>query len=178
MVIWLIGLSGAGKTTIGRALHLRWKELEPATVLVDGDEMRRIFAHDQQPSDYSRDGRRRNGERLFEICRWLDNEEINVVCCVLSLFPEMQARNREVFADYFEVFVDVSLERVVERDVKGIYRSAIQGCAENVVGVDIEFPPPPAPDLVIDNNDFDVPPDEWACMIMSRAGIAEVDPRG
>ena len=178
MVVWLIGMSGAGKTTIGRALHRQWKAVDPATVLVDGDEMRRIFAQDQHPSDYSVEGRRRNGERLYELCGWLDGEGINVVCCILSLFPDMQARNREVFSDYFEVFVDVSLETLIQRDTKGIYRPAIEGRTEHVVGVDIEFPRPPAPDLVIDNGRFDASADVLAQDIMTEAGIPRTAPDG
>lgn len=176
MIIWIIGLSGAGKSTIGRTLHRQWKAENPATVLVDGDEVRRIFAQDRTPSDYSIEGRRRNAERLFEICRWLDGERINVVCCVLSIFPDVLARNRRVFSQYFEVFVEVPLKVLIQRDNKGLYRPAIEGRASHVVGVDIDFPTPATPDLVIDNKGFDRSPDSLGETIMRAAGIRGTPP--
>ncbi len=65
MVIWLIGLSGAGKTTIGKCVYREWKKNEPNTVLVDGDEIRELFSLNQNDSDYSLDGRRKNAERCW-----------------------------------------------------------------------------------------------------------------
>ena len=72
MVIWIIGLSGAGKSVIGGALFSLLKEEDPATVLVDGDEIRRIFRHDLDENAYSKNGRKKNAERIREICKWLD----------------------------------------------------------------------------------------------------------
>lgn len=152
MVIWLIGLSGAGKTTVGRELWRLWKETDSNTVLVDGDEIRRIFQHDQNNDAYTLAGRRRNAERIRELCAWLDRQGINVVCCILSLFEDVHEWNRANYVKYFEVFIDAPLDAVTARDVKGIYRPALKGEARNVVGIDIPFTPPAKPDLVIDNS--------------------------
>lgn len=177
MVIWLVGLSGSGKTTIGRELYERWKSIAPATVLVDGDEIRRIFGRDTAPDHYTLEGRRRNAERIFEICRWLDRQGINVVCCILSIFTEMREQNRSSFTRYFEVFVDVPVERLISRDDKGIYGPAVAGQRANVVGVDIPFPRPATADLVLDNSGFDVAPSTFAAEILARAGIEEAGVR-
>lgn len=171
MVIWIIGLSGAGKTTIGRALYDLWKPMAPNTVLLDGDEVRAIFGQDRSPADYTVDGRRKNAERLYEICSWLDREGINVVCCLLSIFPDIQARSRERLSRYFEVFVDAPLEELVHRDTKGLYGPALVGRTGNVVGVDIPFPPPPGADMVIANKGFNTPPGVFAEAIALRAGL-------
>jgi cytidine diphosphoramidate kinase len=173
MVIWLIGLSGAGKTTIGKAVYRRWKTLAPDTVLVDGDDMRRIFGQDQSPADYSVSGRRRNAERIFEICAWLDRQDLNVVCCILSIFPDMQERNRREFSRYFEVFVHAPIDKLAQRDDKRLYGPALAGSTRNVVGVDIEFPAPPNPDLIIDNGRFDTAPEHWAEQILRQAAVLE-----
>lgn len=171
MVMWLIGLSGAGKTTIGREMCRLWKAKEPNTVLVDGDEIRRIFKHDQNPDAYSIKGRAANAERIAELCLWLDQQGINIVCCILSIFEETRAWNRSNYSKYFEVYVSVPLEILIERDSKGLYRRAKAGEVSNVVGIDIPFSPPQNSDWVFDNSTPGLDPEAAARQILSRAGI-------
>lgn len=152
MVIWLIGLSGAGKTTIAREVRRIWVAREPNTVLVDGDEIRDIMKSDQAPDSHTVAGRRRNAERMTALCKWLDQQNINVVCSILSIFPELRAENRTLFSNYFEVFIDAPLDALIERDTKNLYAPAVRGELENVVGIDIPFPRPEAADLTIDNS--------------------------
>jgi len=171
MVIWLVGLSGSGKTTIGRQVAERWKRTAANTVLVDGDEVRRIFRQDGTPADYSVAGRRINGERIYELCEWLDLQGINVVCCVLSIFEDLRARARANYSAYFEVFLDASLETVVLRDVKGLYRAAQAGEMPHVVGLDIEFTRPEHPDLVLDSSGDGPTAAQLATAVIEGAGI-------
>lgn len=152
MVIWLIGLSGSGKTTLGREITRQWKLQTPNTLLVDGDEVRRIFRQDTQAADYSLAGRRLNAERIFELCAWLDAQEINVVCSILSVFPDLRELNRTRFRHYYEVYLNPPMQTLVERDTKGLYRKALAGEMSDMVGVDIPFPPPTAADLEIDTS--------------------------
>lgn len=152
MIIWIVGLSGAGKSAIGSELYRQMKNNKPATVIIDGDEIRKIFGNDQVSKDYSVDGRRRNAERIRELCAWLDRQDIDVVCCILSIFPDHLESNRILFSDYFEIYVTAPFEDLVERNPKNLYRLAIEGKEKNVVGVDIEFKPPIKPDMVIENN--------------------------
>ena len=154
MVIWLVGMSGAGKSTIGRSLCSSLKQDRPQTVFVDGDEMRALFRHDQIEDAYSLAGRRINAERIQSLCRWLDGQNMDVVCCILAMFPDISAKNRDFFSDYREIFVDVPLPVLMQRDNKGLYQAALSGRQRNVVGVDIEYRTPVAPDLVI-RNSFD-----------------------
>ena len=167
MVIWLVGLSAAGKTTIGRRLYDIQKRHNEATVLVDGDEIRRIFKRDRYPAPYSVEGRRANAERIVELCAWLDGQGIDVVCCVLCIFPDVLAANRQRFSDYFEVFVDVPLAVAERRDAKGVYGPARRGESANVVGLDIPFPRPEGADLVIDNSPEGSDSDALAAQIVA-----------
>lgn len=149
MIIWLIGMSGAGKTTLAKALYGRLKPTVPQLVRLDGDEFREIFRND---TDHTVEGRRRNAERISHFCRVLDQQDVHVIAAVLSIFPDWQEWNRENFRDYFEIFLDVPIDTLKARDEKGLYRNAAAGCIHNVVGVDIDFPRPARPDLVIDAN--------------------------
>lgn len=151
MIIWLVGLSGSGKSAIGSALYRQKKKDNPATVIIDGDEIRRIFGHDRNAKDYSVEGRRLNATRIRELCAWLDRQGIDVICCILSIFPEHLKGNRTLFTDYFEVYITAPFDDLVERNPKDLYRLAMDGKEQNVVGVDIEFVPPINPDMVIEN---------------------------
>lgn len=147
MIIWLIGMSGSGKTTIARGLYATLKPATPNLVYLDGDEFREMFRNDV---DHTIEGRRKNAERISHTCRMLDTQGIHVIATVLSIFPEWQAWNRKNFSTYFEVFLDIPLQTLKRRDVKGLYESAHAGRNDNMVGIDIPFPTPPNPDLIID----------------------------
>ena len=169
MIIWLIGLSGAGKTAIGRHLYELWKEEEPNTVFMDGDEIREIFKHDRGDEPYTIEGRKKNAERICELCAWLDRQEINVVCCILSIFEESRKWNRRNYSKYFEVFISVPMETLYKRDVKDLYGPALQGYLKNVVGVDIPFQSPDNPDFIFDNSKDGVDLKIVATEILDRA---------
>ena len=155
MIIWLIGLSGAGKTEIGKHIYEIWKKEAPNTVLVDGDEIRKIFQHDRGNEPYTIEGRRKNAERICELCAWLDRQKINVICCILSIFEESRQWNRQHYSKYFETYISVPMEVLRKRDRKGLYEPAFRGELKNVVGVDINFVPPKNPDYIFDNEKED-----------------------
>lgn len=147
MVIWITGLSGSGKSTIGRLVWKRWREQAANTVLVDGDEVRAALGLTTDDYYYTLEGRLEVAGRICALCEWLDGQQINVVCCTISLFEEIHRRNRENQSRYFEVFVNVPLEILKKRDIKGLYG----GDQSNVVGIDLPYEIPANPDLTIDN---------------------------
>ena len=124
MVIWLIGLSASGKTTLGREIYNQWKSTEPNTVFIDGDEIRDIFKQDQEENSHTIDGRRKNAERICELCAWLDRQSINVVCSILSIFENSQEWNRKNYSKYFEVFISVPMDTLLKRETKNLYKLA------------------------------------------------------
>lgn len=145
MIVWIIGLAGSGKSTVAREVYEKWKETDPATVLVDGDEIREIFRHDRGDQAYSLEGRRINAKRIAELCAWLDRHNINVVCAILSIFEETREWNRQTYEKYLEVYLHASDETLAQR--RHLYNEARQGKIRNVVGVDIPFTPPRNSDM-------------------------------
>ncbi len=148
MIIWLIGLSGAGKTAVGREVYRELRARHPNTVFLDGDAFRAVVGDDL---GHSLEERRRNADRFCRLCGLLDEQGINAVCAILSVFHDSQRWNRAHFRHYFEVLLEVPFDELVRRDRKGLYRSALAGETHDVVGVDIEFPRPCRPDLVLEN---------------------------
>lgn len=171
MVIWLVGLSGSGKTTLGREVARLWRVLAPNTVLLDGDELRELFRHDRGGAPYTVEGRRLNAERMVALCEMLDRQGINVVCCILSIFPDMRAANRSRFSNYFEVFMDAPIEALRRRDVKGLYAAADRGDMSNVVGIDIPFERPEGADMVVDSSGDAPDVGALARAVLDRAGV-------
>jgi adenylylsulfate kinase-like enzyme len=149
MVIWIIGLSGSGKTTLATQVVQRIRAENGKVVLLDGDLIRALFGNDV---DHTIDGRRRNAERLSFLTKYLSDQGIDVVAAVLSIFPEWREWNRKNVENYNEVYMKTSMETLLRRDIKNLYAKAMRGEIPNVVGVDIPFPEPETPELVLDNN--------------------------
>lgn len=149
MVIWIIGLSGTGKTTLATQVVERVRQLNGKVVLLDGDLIRTLFGNDV---DHTIEGRRRNAERLSVLSKFLADQGIHVVAAVLSIFPEWRHWNRENIPGYSEVYIKASMQTLLRRDIKNLYARATRGEIINVVGVDIPFPEPENPDMVIEND--------------------------
>lgn len=149
MVVWIVGISGAGKTTLAAAVVASARTRGAPVVLVDGDVVREIFGNDL---GHTIEDRRRNGDRICRLCKFLDDQQVHVVCAILSLFPETRAWNRRHISNYFEVFIDAPLADVVARDVKGIYGRYHRGEITNVAGMDIAFPEPTDAEIRIHND--------------------------
>jgi adenylylsulfate kinase-like enzyme len=169
VIVWLIGLSGAGKTTVGTRLAARLRTRCPNVVYLDGDVLRDVWG-DRLGHDVA--GREVNAARLSHLCRMLDKQGIHVVAAVLSVFPQWRAWNRSNLSRYFEVFLDAPMDVLVERDTKGLYGKALRGHLSNVVGVDIPFPRPENSDLTLDTSGRDGTPDDLVERILAAFSVA------
>lgn len=162
MVIWITGLSGAGKTTLSNALLQSLKPALPQLLHLDGDTIRSIFSEDL---NFSEEHRRIQINRIQRLAKVLSDQAAIVLVSALYSHPDLLAWNRANLTDYFEVYLRAPIELVKERDTKGLYAKAEAGEIENVVGIDIPWNVPVAPDLVI-NASNDQPPAQAAQQIV------------
>ena len=148
-VIWITGLSGSGKTTIGREVYAKLSDIYPNTVLLDGDGFREVLGNDlgHNPND-----RLENAKRISRMCVFLVSQNINVICCTMSLYKEIHDSNRKTIKHYIEVFIDCDIDELIKRDQKSLYTKAINGDIDNVVGINLPYDKPASCELVIDNN--------------------------
>jgi adenylylsulfate kinase len=117
-------------------------------VVVDGDVIRETFGQDQ---DYTLTGRRRNADRICALGMFLEEQGVDVICAILSIFRESRSWNRAHLQNYFEVYIDSPIEYLRARDSKGIYGKFERGEICDVAGLDLEFPIPESPDMIIHN---------------------------
>ena len=163
-VIWLTGLSGAGKSTIAEALVGRLKPARPDTVLIDGDTVRVLFGGDL---GYDEAARHQQIGRIQRLAHWLGRQDLCVVVAALYAHPDLLAWNRAHLPGYFEIYVDAPLDLLRARDGKGLYAGAASGKIRHVVGMDIPWHAPKHPDMVIDAQRME-PPTDTAARILAR----------
>ena len=170
MVIWLIGMSGAGKTTIGQELWRKIRKTDKKAVFLDGDILRDVWG---ETLGHSVEDRYKNAHRISNLCKLLDSQGLNVVACVLSIFPEWQKWNKKNYSSYFEIFVDTSFDVLEKIDDKGIYGKARRGELKNVVGIDIPFPRPEHSNVTINNSKRDRTPENIAIELLELIRTSE-----
>lgn len=153
-VIWITGLSGAGKSTVSKSLISKLKTMKLSPILLDGDEIRESFQL-LVPSDssFTRDYRVNLAITYARFARLLAAQGFFVVVATISLFEEVHAWNRANISKYFEFYLDVPLSELVKRDPKGIYARFELGLTKNVSGLDVKVDIPKNPDLWIKYED-------------------------
>ena len=136
MIIWLIGISGAGKTTIGRKLASHFNQLGIKNYLLDGDV------------GYSDAEREANIKRIILGAYLLDRNDIVGIVCNISPLEHLRALARRKIAGYHEIYLKKDLRTSMANDVKGMYQANVG--KTQIVGIDATFDPPQHPDLVLD----------------------------
>ncbi len=149
VVYWITGLSGAGKTTIGNRLYYELKQENSNVVLLDGDILKNIVGEEL---GYSEEDRRKRAFRYAKICKTLADQNIIVICCTIAMYDDVREWNRKNNKAYIEVFLDVPMEVLIDRNQKGLYSQYQEKKITNVAGIDIQVEFPQNPDLVIKND--------------------------
>jgi adenylylsulfate kinase-like enzyme len=158
-VIWITGLSGAGKTTLARELIQRLQECESQPILLDGDILRNLLQVSENVLDsHSRKARIKLALKYAQMCRLLSDQGFIVVIATISMFDELYAWNRENITNYFEVYLKVPLDELCRRDPKSIYKRYKNGELINVAGLDMSIDIPKTPHLILD---FETQPSIW-----------------
>lgn len=147
LVIWLTGLSGAGKSTIAQRLKDELAVLGRRPEVLDGDEIRTHLSRDL---GFSKEDRNTNVRRIGYLARLISRQGGTVVAAAISPYREMREEVRVHTPGFFEIYVRCSLEELMRRDVKGLYARALRGEITNFTGIDDPYEPPLEPEVVVD----------------------------
>jgi len=148
-VVWLTGLSGAGKTTIANALAERLKSLGYKVEILDGDVVRQHFS---KGLGFSKEDRIENIKRVAYVAHLLARNGIVVIVALISPYREGRNYARQLIGDFVEVYVKCPLNVLIERDVKGLYAKALRGEIQNFTGISDPYEPPENPEVVVETD--------------------------
>ena len=133
MILWFTGISGAGKTTIGSYFFKKFKKKNKNTIMIDGDEFRKVFSNDL---NYTLKDRNKNAERITSLVKYLSNQNINIIVAANLTSKNIETGVKE-FKNYINVYINANISSLIKRDYKNLYKKALNKKIKNVVGVDI-----------------------------------------
>ena len=153
VVVWLTGLSGAGKSTITDALAPLLRACGKRVEVLDGDVVR---THLSKGLGFTREDRDLNVARIAFVAHLLSRNSVYVIVAAVSPYREARDAARALIGDFVEVHVAPPLEACVARDTKGLYRQALAGAIPRFTGVSDPYEPPLAPELTLDTSSHSV----------------------
>jgi bifunctional enzyme CysN/CysC len=153
-VIWLTGLSGSGKSTIGRGLEKALFDRGCQTMLLDGDQLRQGLCGDL---GFSPEDRAENIRRAGEVARLFFDSGHIVICTFISPIAKDRAFARSLVPEgrFWEVHVDCALEVCIARDPSGLYARAVAGEIGQFTGISSGYEPPASPELTVRSDGTD-----------------------
>jgi len=171
--IWLTGLSGSGKSTIGALLEKRLIEYGLLAYRLDGDNVRFGLNKDL---GFSEEDRKENIRRIGEVSKLFTDCGIITICSFISPYRSDRDDVRKIFErdelPFFEVYVRVPLEVAESRDPKGLYKKARSGKIKGFTGIDAPYEEPEHAELVLETGSETPDACVGKCMnMLSEAGI-------
>ena len=144
ILFWITGLSGSGKTTIGKAIHEDIIKLYGPTIMISGDNIRKIF----RLNGHKKEERLKLTNSYCQFAKYVTNQKINIIFAVISMFDKPRKWNRKNIKNYVEIYVKSDLKKIIRLRKKKIYHKKN---IKNLVGVDIVPEYPKKPDIIINN---------------------------
>ncbi len=152
-VVWMTGLSGAGKTTLAISIEKALAFRGFLTQVFDADFIRATINRDL---DFSLEGRLQNIYRIAHLSRFFLDSGYIVINCFISPTHHIRYLAKKIIgeSDYIEVFVNASLEVCEQRDPKGLYKNVRENKIKNFTGIDSPYEPPISPDIELNTEIF------------------------
>lgn len=144
VTVWFTGLSGAGKTTISRAVENELKSYGYKVEILDGDIVRQ---HLTKGLGFSKEDRDENIRRVGFVANLLTRNQVIVLVSAISPYRELREEVRQQIVNFVEVYVNAPLAVCEQRDVKGLYKKARAGEIKNFTGIDDPYELPLHPEV-------------------------------
>lgn len=161
--LWFTGLSGAGKTTLARLIETELNHRGHRVEVLDGDIIRTNLS---KGLGFSKEDRDTNIRRIGFVCHLLSRNDVVGIAAAISPYRAVRDEVRQQIGSFVEVYCKCSLEALVARDVKGLYKKALAGEIKNFTGVDDPYEPPLAPEVVVETDSET--PDQSAVRIITK----------
>lgn len=146
ILFWVTGLSGSGKTTIAKKIKKRIIELYGPTLIISGDNIRKIFRFKK----YSYADRLSLGKKCCKFAKFITDQRINLIFAAVGMMDSTRKWYRENINNYVEIYIKADVKKIIRLKKKKIYHLKKNN---GIVGINIKPEFPKKPDIVI-NNDF------------------------
>jgi adenylylsulfate kinase len=147
IVLWFVGLSGSGKSTVAKAVEAELHQAGKLTMLLDGDNLRTGINNNL---GFSEADREENIRRAAEVAKLFASNGIITICSLISPTDKIRSMAKSIIGnDYCEVFIHCPIEVCEQRDVKGLYAKARRGEIKNFTGIDSPFENPANPNIEV-----------------------------
>jgi adenylylsulfate kinase len=155
MVLWFVGLSGSGKSTIASRVEQELHQMGKLTYILDGDNVRAGLNKDL---DFSETSRVENIRRIGEVSKLMVDSGAIVLSAFISPFRADRQSVRDLVGNsrFVEIHVDCPIEECEKRDVKGLYKKARAGEISNFTGISSPFEEPENPDVRVQTHIEDI----------------------
>lgn len=171
--LWFTGLSGAGKTTVSKLVAQKLRDRGKKVEVLDGDVVRQNLS---KGLGFSKEDRDTNIRRIGFVCHLLSRNGIVAIGAAISPYKAIRNENRKLIGDFIEVYARCSMNVLMQRDIKGLYKKAMAGEIKDFTGVNDPYEPPDNPEVVFDSDKET--PQESALKIMAKIeelGYLEVE---
>ncbi|MGC2276091.1 MAG: adenylyl-sulfate kinase [Candidatus Binatus sp.] len=147
--LWFTGLSGAGKSTLANLAADELRKRAHRVEILDGDEVRTNLS---KGLGFSKEDRDINIRRIGYVCNLLARNGVIAISAAISPYRDVRDEVRGLHQRFFEVFVRCTIDKLVERDVKGLYKKALAGEIKHFTGVSDPYEEPLKPELIVDSS--------------------------
>lgn len=146
--LWFTGLSGSGKSTLSALVAAELRKRGQKVEVLDGDEVRTNLS---QGLSFSKEDRDINVKRIGYVCHLLTRNGVWAISAAISPYRDVREFNRQMIGDFIEIYVQCSIEKLTERDVKGLYKKALAGEVKNFTGVSDPYEAPLNPEVTVNS---------------------------
>ena len=146
ILFWITGLSGSGKTTIAKKIRKQISKLYGPTIIVSGDDLRRIF----NLNEYDYLSRLNYSRKFCKFAKFITNQKINLIFAIVGMMNEPRKWNRKNIDNYLEIYIKSNIKKIISQKKKKIY--FISKTKKNIVGINIKPELPKNYDILIQNN--------------------------
>lgn len=150
LVLWFTGLSGSGKTTIANLVYEKLNQEGKNVKMLDGDVIRGTV---HKSLGFTPEDIKENNRLIAQICKENLGRYDYILVPIISPFRESRNFAKKLLSSQFaELYIKASLDTCIKRDVKGLYKKAMEGSIDNFIGVSprVPYEEPDSPDIIID----------------------------
>jgi adenylyl-sulfate kinase len=145
--LWFTGLSGSGKSTLAEAVEKELLERGLGVEILDGDIIRTNLS---KGLGFSKEDRDINIRRVGFVCNLLTRNGAVAIAACISPYKAIRDENRAMIGRFVEVYCKAPVDKLAERDVKGLYKKALAGEIKGFTGVDDPYEEPVKPEVVVE----------------------------